>query len=161
MLLKSFPLLSLVSLGHTAQLLRGSTAPSSPLTTQTTRVHGTLTSFSVIEGSGCPAGTYTTTPITPGVSLNTAVDFDAAVFLYNSTTSTAPVTCTLSIDFEFTYPEDGQAEIILDSVLYNDARFEQGDTNRTTNFNVEYDLQATAGADEIAVSCSSNSKLNP
>jgi hypothetical protein len=153
MLLKSLSLL--IPLGQAAQILKGSyphVATSGEMTIQSTRVNGTLTSFSVTEGNGCPSGTYQAQPIEPGTSLNTYVDFDAGIYLYNSTTSPAPVTCTLSIDYEFTYPEGGQAEIILESITYNDARFEEGDVARETNFDALYDLNATAGDDGIDVS---------
>jgi len=153
MLFKSFSLL--ISLGQAAKILRGSNshiATSGESTIQSARVNGTLTSFSVIEGSGCPAGTYHAQPIEPGKSLNTYVDFDAGIFLYNSTTTTAPVTCTLSMSFEFIYPEDGQAEINLDSITYNDAKFEEGDLDRETNFRAEFDMVVAAGNEELSVS---------
>lgn len=146
MLFKSFSLF--ISLAQAAQILRGSisnVATSSDIAIQSTQVNGTLTSFSVIEGSGCPAGTYHAQPIEPGKSLNTYVDFDAGTFLYNSTTTTAPVTCTFSFDFEFIYPEDGEAQIDINSITYNDARFEEGDVDRETNFNVQYDMIVAAG----------------
>ncbi|KAF2789711.1 hypothetical protein K505DRAFT_365381 [Melanomma pulvis-pyrius CBS 109.77] len=146
MLLKSFFLL--FSLGQAAQVLRASIphiATSSDSTIQSTPVNGTLTSFSILEGSGCPAGTYHAQPIEPGKSLNTYVDFDAGVFLFNSTTSTAPVTCTLSINFEFIYPEDGLPEVFFGTVTNNEAKFEEGDVDRGTNFIEQYDVIATAG----------------
>jgi hypothetical protein len=153
MLFKSFSLL--ISLGQAAQILRASNAhvaTSDNSTIQRTVVNGTLTSFSVIEGSGCPTGTYHAQSIEPGKSLNTYVDFDAGIFLYNSTINTAPVMCTLSINFEFTYPEDGQAEINLDSIMNNDAKFEEGDLIRETNFLAAYDLKVAAGEVNFDVS---------
>jgi hypothetical protein len=72
--------------------------------------------------------------------------------LYNSTTTTAPVTCTFSINFEFIYPEDGQPQIQLDSITYNNAKFEEGDVARETNFNAQYDMIITAGNEELDVS---------
>ncbi|KAJ4298816.1 hypothetical protein N0V90_004058 [Kalmusia sp. IMI 367209] len=150
MILKSISLF--ISLGQAAHIIRASIphiATSSGSTIQSTQVNGTLTSFNILEGSGCPAGTYHPQPIEPGKSLNTYVDFDAGSFLFNSTTSTTPVTCTLSIDFEFVYPEDGHAEVIFETLTYNDAKFEEGDVDRGTNFVVAYDIISTAGDDEI------------
>jgi hypothetical protein len=145
MLLRTFPLL--ISLGQAAKILRGPTPPHIDAS-QATIVNGTLTSFSVIEGSGCPAGSYHAQPIEPGKSLNTYVDFDASIFSYNSTTSTAPVTCTVSFNYEFVYPEGGQAQLNLDTITYNDAQFEQGDVNRTTYFEMVPDVAVTASGSE-------------
>ena len=154
MLFKTIPLL--ISLAQATKILQGSTphvtSSGDDITIQSTRVNGTLTSFSVIEGSGCPAGTYQAQPIEPGKSLNTYVDFDPSVFKFNSTTNTVEVTCTLSVDFEFVYPEDGQAQILLDTVTNNDASFEEGDVARETNFNVAYDVIVAAGDEGFDVS---------
>ncbi|KAF1980296.1 hypothetical protein BU23DRAFT_562675 [Bimuria novae-zelandiae CBS 107.79] len=154
MLLKSFSLsMLLIPLGQAAQLLQASTpytlgtVASSDSVIPSTIVNGTLTSLSIVEGSGCPNGTYHPQHFELGQSLNTYVDFDT--FLFNSTTSPAPVTCTLSIDFEFVYPEDGLAEMIFDTIAYNDAKFEEGDVARGTNFITAYGIIYTTGDDGI------------
>lgn len=140
-----------ISLGQAAQILRSSNLQG--VTAEpATLVNGTLTSISVLEGSGCPAGTYHVQPIEPGKSLNTFVDFDPSTYLFNSTTTTAPVTCTLSISFEFIYPEDGQALVKVDSITDNVAKFEEWDVDRGTNFNLENYMLAKAGDDEVEVS---------
>ncbi|OAG08069.1 uncharacterized protein CC84DRAFT_1257000 [Paraphaeosphaeria sporulosa] len=149
MLFKTFSLL--ISVGQAIQVLRGSAphATSSNDDTTPIPVNGTLTSFSVLEGSGCPAGSYHAQPIEPGKSLNTYVDVDPSIFFFNSTTTPAPVTCTLNINFEFVYPENGQAELFIGAFASNDIKFEEGDTVRETNFNVQVDMLATAGAEEL------------
>jgi hypothetical protein len=106
---------------------------------------------SVLEDNGCPAGTYHVQPFEPGKSLNTYVDFDTGSFLFNSTTSPGPANCTLSIDYEFVYPEDGNAEVIFDTIMHHEDKFEEGDVDRGTNFVTEYDILFTAGAEQIAV----------
>jgi hypothetical protein len=149
MFFKSIPLL--ISLAQAAKILQ----PPNPhiASAQSARVNGTLTSFTIIEGSGCPAGSYHAVPISPGASLNTYVDVDPSIYAYNSTTSTAPASCTFLIDFEFVFPEDGVAEINLDTITYNDAQFEDGDGNKTTNFKANFDMVvAMSGTEGFNVS---------
>ncbi|KAF2444933.1 hypothetical protein P171DRAFT_431716 [Karstenula rhodostoma CBS 690.94] len=100
----------------------------------------------ILEGSGCPAGTYHAQPIEPGKSLNTYVDFDPSVFLFNSTTTPAPVTCTTSVNFEFTYPEDDQ--VSFETTHVQRRQVEERDVDRGTNFIFDFKLLANAG-DEV------------
>jgi hypothetical protein len=150
MLLTKFSLL--LSVGQAVKILRAPTSPHVD-TSLTTTVNGTLTSFTITSGTGCPAGSYYTPPIEPGKTLNTYIDFNSSLFLYNSTTSTAPVTCNLSMTYEFVYPEDGQAQLSIDTSTLADAQFEAGDANRTTYFEAVYDLSLiTQGEDDFNVS---------
>jgi hypothetical protein len=109
---------------------------------------GVLMSFSVVEGTGCPAGTFTPQSIEAGKSLNTFVDFDS--FVYNSTASEGPVTCTLKFDFEYTYPEGDGTPVLLAQVSTDlSSEYEENDQERGTNFNLEHTFTLKAGDSEI------------
>lgn len=119
---------------------------------------GVLTSFSVVEGTGCPAGTFTPQPIETGKSPNTYVDFDR--FVYNSTTSEGPVTCTLKFDFEYTYPEGDGTPVLLAQVSTGTSNeYEENDQERGTNFNLEHTFSVKAGQSEIDNVSSPTDKL--
>lgn len=111
------------------------------------RFGGVLTSFSVIEGTGCPAGTFTPQPIKAGTSTSTVVDFDN--FDYNSTTSEVSVTCTISYDFEYTIPERGYGSLYVQLHTAAQGFYEENDTERGTNFNVNELFNIKAGPDEF------------
>lgn len=151
MLLKS--LLPFISLGQAAKILRQPTSrlSSDEGTIEPTPVNGTLTSFTVIEGNGCPAGSYQLGPFEPGKSINAFVDYDPSVFFYNSTTSPGPVGCTVSIDFEFVYPESGVAGLELLTVTPYANKYEEGDEERGTNFIIDYLLAIVAGDESLDV----------
>ncbi|KAF2727301.1 hypothetical protein EJ04DRAFT_557484 [Polyplosphaeria fusca] len=97
-----------------------------------TEVNGTITSFSVLEGNGCPAGTYKTQPIELGKALNTYVDFDS--FVYNTNTSPSSLNCGLSIDFEFTYPDDGIANLFISTISSVEGKYDEASDNKDTIF---------------------------
>ncbi|PVH95976.1 hypothetical protein DM02DRAFT_659634 [Periconia macrospinosa] len=137
------PLFLFIALGEALSL-----TSQVPKSRASTRVNGTLTSFTLLEGSGCPAGTYKAQPFEPGKLLNTYVEFDS--FVYNSTTSSSPLTCTLSIDFEFVFPESGEAEVVVIASSSVEAKYEEGDDDRTTNFVLQHDQVAVAGSEEIS-----------
>lgn len=151
MLFKSFFLL--ISLGNAAYILEGgqriSAASEDP--TEPPQVNGTITSVEVIGGIGCPAGSYHVGPFQPGKSLNTYVEFDAGTYLYNSS-ATAPVDCTIKVAYEFVHPEGGSALVEFSSINYYDARYEEGDTEKTAEFVTDFQIIATAGDDSIDVS---------
>ncbi|KAL1610322.1 hypothetical protein SLS60_001988 [Paraconiothyrium brasiliense] len=147
-------LFMLIPMGQAANILHEGTprlATPDDSAVRSARVNGTLTSISILEGSGCPAGTYQPGPLEPGKSLNTAVDFDPSIFLYNSTTSLNPVMCTLSIDFEFVYPEDGQADLLILTASSYTTKYEEGDEERGTNFIFKHEMLGMAGDREIEV----------
>ena len=150
MLFKS--LLLLISVAQASQMLRLGVPHATNSNDGITPSPGTLTSFSILEGSGCPAGSYRAQPFEPGKSVQTYVDFDPEIFLYNSTTSPAPVECTVTITFDFIYPENGRADVYLSANISNTAKFEEGDTERETNFDLVLDMLATAGNYELDVS---------
>lgn len=147
----------IASVAQATEMLRLSGLHTTSLEDSTTPipVNGTLTSFSILEGSGCPAGSYQTQPIEPGKSLNTYVDFDPEIFLYNSTTTLAPVKCTINVDFDLICPENGQADVYLAAITTNNAKFEEGDADRETNFNLYIDALYTAGDEYLDVSLKS------
>lgn len=118
-------------------------------TAQLTQVNGTLTSFSILEGNGCPAGTYHPQPFEPG-TLSTFVDFDS--FVFNGSSSSEPLRCTLNVNFEFTYPEDGVAGLEIDTIAVFETKYEEGDETKVTNFVINHDMAATAGDSERSVS---------
>jgi hypothetical protein len=124
------------------------------------RIVGLLTSFSVIEGTGCPAGTFTPQPIEAGKTTNTYVDFES--FLFNSTTSEAPVTCSVKYEFEFTYPERGYGAVYPQVSTETESKYEESDTERGTNFNLEHIFNIKAGQEGIEdVSVSTSSQILP
>ncbi|KAH7355462.1 hypothetical protein BKA66DRAFT_446539 [Pyrenochaeta sp. MPI-SDFR-AT-0127] len=140
MLLTTFFLLAV--LGQARSISPRQFLPSGAVT-----VNGTITSFSVLEGSGCPAGTYEPQPIEPGKSETTYADFSS--FVYNSNTSPGPVTCTLSIDFEFKYPESGAAIIFVGTIGYIEGFYEEGDDKKETVFTLDHYTTASAGAETV------------
>ena len=111
--------------------------------------NGTLLTASVIEGNGCPAGTYYLHPIEPGKSAKTFVEMDN--WLYNSTTSPEPVTCGIKFTFKFVYPDSGFADMLFGTQLWHTSAYEEGDTEHSGLFVGKYDLAATAGPNAIDV----------
>lgn len=112
-------------------------------------VNGILTSFSVLEGTGCPAGTFTPQPIEAGKSTQAVIDFSN--FVFNSTTSEGPATCSLKYDFEFTYPaSDAGIPILYPQVATEtSSSYEEGDSERSTNFNLVHVFNVKAGEDGL------------
>ncbi|CAI6333072.1 unnamed protein product [Periconia digitata] len=112
-------------------------------------VNGTITSFTVTEGTGCTAGTYHTQPYEPGKSANTYVDIDN--FVYNSTTSSEPATCGFEVGVEFVVPDEleegGELEVILTSAATTLNEYEAGDETRETNFNYLYSIYGQLGSE--------------
>ena len=115
-----------------------------------TPVNGTITSLRVLEGDGCPAGTYHLESFEPNKSLSTAVKFDS--FGYNSATSSGPVACTVGIDFSFNYPESGIAQIYVSTDTAYTTAYEEGDEEKATNFNLRHELITQAGPEGFDVS---------
>lgn len=111
------------------------------------RFGGVLTTFSVIEGTGCPAGTFTPQPIEPGKSTSAYVDFNN--FDFNSTTSEGPATCSITFDFEYTMPERGYGNFQPNLHTLAQGWYEESDTERQTNFNVAHLFNIKAGPDEF------------
>jgi hypothetical protein len=116
--------------------------PSDPANPEL-RIVGVFTSFSVIEGTGCPAGTFTPQPIEAGKTINTYVDFES--FLFNSTTSEVPVTCSLRFEYDFTYPERGYGVVYPQVNTETESKYEEDDMERGTNFNLEHIFNIKAG----------------
>jgi hypothetical protein len=125
------------------------------------RFSGVLTAFSVIEGTaGCPAGTFTPQPIEPGKSTNTYVDFNN--FDFNNTTSEGPATCSIAFDFEYTMPERGYGSLYVQLHTLAQGWFEENDTERETNFNVNHLFNIKAGPEEfVDVSIWTDARLAP
>jgi len=121
---------------------------SSHIAASSIGVLGTVASFSILEGNGCPAGTYQTQPFESRRSLNTYADFDS--FVYSSATSPGPLVYILSVDFEFIIPEDGTGVFIGNSAFVN-IKYEEGYDAGETNFYMTHDMPAQAGSDGIAV----------
>ena len=111
--------------------------------------NGTFLTASVIEGNGCPAGTYYLHPIEPGKSAKTFVGMDN--WLYNSTTSSEPVTCGINFTFKFVYPKSGFADMMFGTQLWHTSAYEEGETEHSGLFVGKYDLAATAGPNAIEV----------
>ena len=116
---------------------------------EATPTNGTLLTASIIEGNGCPAGTFYMQPIEPGKVMNTFVEFDN--WVYNSTTSPEPVTCGVKFTFEFVYPESGLAALEFGTKLFYTSAFEEGDTEQNAQFVAWWDISATAGPNAIGV----------
>ena len=101
-------------------------------------INGVITSLTVLEGSGCPAGTYHPGSFEAGKSINTFFDFDNFV-LNNSQSSDDSVICTLSIDYEIVYPKSGEADIAPAIRTHLETK-DGKDTEFHVNYNVEGNL---------------------
>lgn len=122
-------------------------ASDCPFGPQCTRINATFTSFNVLGGNGCPAGTYHSQPLEPGLS-ETSVDFDN--FYFNHTFA-AEVQCTVALDFEFTYPESGMPDVTIASLASLETKY--GDEDKLTDFwsTMEWSIQAGDFAWEVSV----------
>lgn len=98
-------------------------------------INGVITSLNVLEGSGCPTGTYHPGSFEAGKSINTFVDFDNFV-LKNSQGSDDTVVCTLSIDYEIVYPKNGEAEITPAIRTHLETK-----DGKDTEFHVDYNVE--------------------
>jgi hypothetical protein len=101
-------------------------------------INGVITSLNVLEGDGCPAGTYHPGSFEAGRSINTFVDFDSFV-LTNNQGSDDTVICTLSIDYEIVYPKSGEANIAPAIQTHLETK-DGKDTEFHLNYNVEGNL---------------------
>ena len=108
-------------------------------------INAIITSLNVLEGSGCPAGTYHPGTLDEGKSINTFVDFDNFV-LNNSEASDDSLTCTLSIDYEIVYPASGSAQIIPSIQSHLETK-----DGKDTEFHLDYNVEGNLDKSRLKV----------
>jgi hypothetical protein len=113
--------------------------------------NGVLTSVSVIEGNGCPAGSYHLAPIEPGKSISTVLELDPSIYYYNNSTSAGPVSCGVSFEFDFVIPT-AEADLSFGTSVQAVTKYEEGDTTRETGFVASHNLTMRVLDETLSVS---------
>lgn len=145
--------LLLAALGQALEIRKGDQLRHGEMSIQgdSTVFNGVLTSVSVIEGNGCPAGSYHLAPIEPGKSISTVLELDPSIYYYNNSTSAGPVSCGVSFEFDFVIPA-AEADLSFGTSVQAVAKYEEGDTTRETGFVASNDLTVRVLDESFSVS---------
>lgn len=138
---KSFILLA--ALGQAMEVRKGPDVFKGEMSIQSTEVLGVLTSVTVLEGNGCPAGSYKVQPFEVGKSPNTTIEFDPSIFVYNETIAPGPVSCGINFEFDYVISESDDAELGFGTRMELITRYDENDTTRESGFKAVYDLHMT------------------
>lgn len=145
--------LLLAALGQALEIRKGDQLRHGEMSIQgdSTVFNGVLTSVSVIEGNGCPAGSYHLAPIEPGKSISTVLELDPSIYYYNNSTSAGPVSCGVSFEFDFVIPA-AEADLSFGTSVQAVTKYEEGDTTRETGFVASNDLTVRVLDESFSVS---------
>ena len=133
-------LILLAALGQALEVRKGADLFKGEMSIQEVEISGNLTSVTVFEGNGCPAGSYKVQPFEVGKSPNTTIEFDPSIFIYNQTIAPGPVSCGIGFEFDFFIPEAEGADLGFGTRMELNTRYDQNDTTRESGFQADYDI---------------------